>query len=307
MVMNIKQLTPLSVQQILVFSHVVDLQSFAAAARLMKVSTPTIWAQVRSIEKAYKCKFFKRVGRNVVPTQDALLLRETLQSVLNTLESSVKLINREGEGGITSLTIVTGIRMIMEELGTKLRYFHNAHPEVTLKLYHGDDMTAQEMLVEGKADLAMILEPPEDRKNSRLLFTPVYDLEYLLVLPPGHPLENMAFESLAQTVDYPFIVGHAGTYSRQSFDNALYREGLAGKLKITAETNNSALTINLVRQGLGLGVIAGISSGRLLDGLHTISLTKIFGKVRVVAVWKKGTVQPPVVNELLKIVKEPMS
>lgn len=76
----------LTVQQLRSFCVVFDKQSYSEAARSTGLSVPTIWEQVRKLEKRYSTVLFEKRGRRIQSTPAAELLYESLRPLLTGLE-----------------------------------------------------------------------------------------------------------------------------------------------------------------------------------------------------------------------------
>jgi len=149
----------LTVQQIRSFCMVVDRQSYAAAAKELDFSVPTIWEQVQALAKRYGVALFERRGRRIISTSAGRLLYQSFQSVLAGLDSTFELVREEAGEMPRQLTLVTGVRMMLEDLGKPLAEFHSRHPSIRLRLIHGDNRAAETLVRAGDADLALTLEP----------------------------------------------------------------------------------------------------------------------------------------------------
>ena len=278
----------LGVQQLRAFCVVYEKQSYAAAAAVLGLTVPTVWEQVRAVEKRYQSAFFVRRGRHIEATPAATLLFNALGPLLTGIDSTFQLV-REHEGSYPQrLTLVTGVRMMLEELVSPIKQFCRDFPQVSLRLLHGDDRTAEELVASGEADLALVLEPGPGVRKEGLCFQSAYEVAYLAILPQRHPLVEKAAPQLTDLLSWPLIVGHPGTSGRVLLEHALHREGVLDRLRIAAETDNSAFTIACVRAGMGIGIVAGSVAGFLTSKLVCCSLSRQLGRARIMFVCKQG-------------------
>ncbi len=278
----------LTVQQMRWFCQVFEQRSFAAVARKCGYSAPTIWEQVKRLETQYGEVLFERVGRNIRPTPAAEVLHEVLLPLLAALDSTFEQVReRRGTAPVT-ITVVTGMRMMLEELAPCFWEFRRQHPEVHLRLLHGDGKTAQNLVAEGTADIALTLEPGPEAPLGLVDCQRAYEISYLAIFPAKHVLAKKAKIRLQDIVNYPLIVGHRSTHSRMALDQALHREGLLDRQQIAIETDNSAFTVACVRAGAGVGVMAGQPNSPLTQGLQTRSLSHYLGQAYIVFLTKKG-------------------
>src|SRR5262245_15391823 len=125
-----KSADQLAVQQLRSFCVVFEKQSYAAAAEELKLAVPTIWEQVRTLEKRYDKQLFVRRGRRIEPTPAAGVLYQSLRTLLSGLDSTFDLLNEEGGHNPRTVTLVTGARMMLEDLGRPLKIFRDQFPRV---------------------------------------------------------------------------------------------------------------------------------------------------------------------------------
>jgi DNA-binding transcriptional LysR family regulator len=298
-----KPVDQLAVQQLRSFCGVCERRSYAAAARELGLSVPTIWEQVRTLEKRTGTTLFVRRGKRIEPTPAAEVLRHSLQSLLTGLDSTFELLREEGGDYPQKLTLVTGARMMLEDLGKPLKQFRDQYPHVCLRLMHDQALAVEQRIMSGEADLALTLEPGPGLVGRGVCSQRAYPIDYLAVLPRRHPLARKAAASLTELVRYPMIVGHSGTYGRQLLDQALHHEGLLEQMRVVAETDTSAFTIACVRAGMGIGIIAGRSRGILLRDLVTRPLTRQLGQAWIAFVWKRGRRLTTAVQTLMQLVR----
>lgn len=294
----------LAVQQLRSFCVVFEKQSYSAAAREVGLSVPTIWEQVRILEKRYRTVLFKRSGRRIQPTPAAALLHRALRGLLAGLDSTFELLREEGDAHSRSVTLVTGARMMLEDLGRPLKQFRDQHPNVCLRLLHGNRKTAEELIVAGEADLALTLEPGPGVGGKGACLERAYRIDYLALLPKRHPLARKPSLRLSDLAAYPLIVGHGGTYGRQLLEQALHHEGLSERVQIVVETDTSAFTVACVRAGMGIGIVAGQARGFLSRDLIARSLQRPLGQAWVAFLWKRGRHLTATVRTLMRLIRE---
>lgn len=289
----------LTIQQIQIFCEVFDCGSYAEAARRLGLTPPSLWAQVHLLERRYCVALFRKEGRRVVCTPDAQRLRDAFRPFLAGLESTFDIVGLTARGQPRTVRLVTGMRMALEELAAPLASFRRRHAEVSIRWLHADNMRAQELIAEGQADLAVMLEPTPERRNPHLEFRAAYCIEYLVVFPTQHRLARKRPLRLSDLVAEPLIVGHPETFVRRALDFAMHQRQTKNALHVVVETDNSALTIACVRQGMGVGIIAGREGGQLLRGLPVRSLRSTLGEARIVVAWKRGLILPDITVELV--------
>ena len=73
---------------------------------------------------------------------------------------------------------------------------------------------------------------------------------------------------------------------------------------MSAETDNSAVTIACVKAGLGIGVLAGAANGPQLRPLASRSLRKHLGQARIVSLTQKGRQSTGAMRRLLELIHD---
>jgi DNA-binding transcriptional LysR family regulator len=293
----------LAIRQLRAFCLVYRRQSYAAAARELGLSVPTVWEQVRMVEQQYGETLLERQGRRIRPTPMAELLYGVLQPLLAGFDSTFDLVREQAGEAPRTLTLVTGVRMMLEELGPALRSFQERHPRVLLQIAHGDDREAGRRIAEESADLGLLLEPRAGNVGAALSVEPAYEIEYLAVLSPRDPLARRRTLRLVDLASRPLIVGHPGTHARQMLEEALHRERLSGRMNVAVETDNSAFIMACVRAGMGVGIVAGQERGFLSRGLDVRSLRRPLGRARIVFLRKKGRQPTRAVGDLMECIR----
>jgi DNA-binding transcriptional LysR family regulator len=293
----------LAVQQLRSFCLVFERQSYSAAAREIGQSVPAIWEQVRSLEARYRTSLFQRRGRRIHPTPAAGVLYEALRPLLAGLDSTFELLSEERGEFPRTISLVSGARMMLEDLAPVLARFHARYPDVRLRLLHYNDKVAADLIVAGEADLALTLEPGPGVLGREVCVERAYPIEYLAVFPKRHPLAKAENLRLFDLAGYPLILGHPGTYGRQLLEQALHHEGVWERVRIVAETDTSAFTVACVRAGMGVGIIAGQAKGYLCRGLATRSLQPELGEAWIAFLWKRGKHLTTAVLTLLDLIR----
>lgn len=291
--------TDVSVQQLQTFRQVMQHGGYAAAAKVSHLSAPSVWQHIQSLERIYGVKLFDRIGRQVQPTDAANRLNEVVDQILVQLESTFAVV--QDSFSQESVRVVTGVRMLLEDLATPIAEFHKQFPN-RLELRHGNNRRAEELLLAGEADIALSLESGYQQESAQIHYEPAYLVEFFAVTKPRHAFAKAKTPSLGSLVEHDLIVTLPGTHGRNALDQALHKEGL--QANIAVETDNSAFTIACVRAGMGVGILAGRGGGELSKGLTKISLKQQLGQRQIVFMWRKGQILSEPILSLIEEVKQ---
>jgi DNA-binding transcriptional LysR family regulator len=294
----------LGLSQLRSFVAVCRLGGYAETARQLGVSTSTVWEQMRGLDRQLGVALLESAGGRVRPTPEGQQLLELVRPLLAGLESAKEVLHQQRGRPPEQITLVSGMRMLLEEVGEALARFRDRYPTVRLRCLYAEDRTIEALVGHGEADLGLMLEPgPGRAPDPALVYEPAYELEYVLVTPPRHPLARRRGLRLRDVARHPLVVGTPGTTSRRRIEEVFHHHGLLRALHIAVETNSAAMTLAYVRAGAGVGIAGGYRRGALAQGLGIRPLGRWFGAARFVFVWQRGAYAPPAQRELADLIR----
>jgi DNA-binding transcriptional LysR family regulator len=289
----------LSLTQLRSFAAVCLHRGYAAAARVLHLTSPAVWEQMQALERHYGVRLLERHGGGVRPTVQGERLLELIRPVLAGLDATRHVLQQEAGSAPKQLTLVTNLRVLTDELSRAARRFRDRHPGTRLRLFYTGIEEVEPRVLHDEADVAVTLEPGPDRPPPpAVAYEPAGAVSFLLVAPPRHPLVRTRALQLTQVVRYPLVLGEPGAYSRHRVQEVLHRHGLTGAADVVVETSSDEYTLSCVRAGLGVGITVGTGHGHLYHGLGVRPLTRWFGPARVGFLWKRGAYVPPVQRAL---------
>lgn len=155
-----------------------------------------------------------------------MALHRLLIPLLANLESTLEIVAEESQIVPKHVRIVAGARMMLEEIGESLNHFRKQHPDVKLRLMTADNRAAQGFVLDGKADMALMIEPPLDIMAQGITCERLYPIDYLAAFPARHRLIRKPDLTLHDLVDEPLIVGNPDTTGRRMLEQACFRLGI---------------------------------------------------------------------------------
>ncbi|RSY82022.1 LysR family transcriptional regulator [Sphingomonas koreensis] len=241
----------------------VDAGSLMKASERLHVAQPALSVHLANLEGELGTQLVKRSNRGIELTDDGRLLYDRAvimlrhhQETLNELKSRKnKTTGRVSLGLPSTLPALISAqlyRMVREKL-----------PEV--HLYIADTSTAAlfEWLQEGKLDLAVLFNLPE---NSGVDFTPLYVEEFCLVgKPQDKPVDaNITFEEM---IDFPLVLPCRSTVWRKVIDDVAERQNRDLRSVIETESFTALRAMAMSGECYTLlprsSVLDDIQSGRL--------------------------------------------
>lgn len=224
---------------------VLEAGSFSAAARLRRLTQPTLGRHIDQLERQLGAPLFLRSPRGLQPTDLALAFRQHLADMAAAAAAASRDVESlaSGEGGVVRVTVsdIVGIEVIPAMLAR----FRAAHPKVDVELAlsnRNEDLTRRD------ADVAVRMARPT--QNS-LVARKVGDLRLGFHAHPAYVEAN----GLPTTFDE--LEGHTLIGFDRTFPELA--TGLSVGRPITRElfayrTDNDVAQLAALRAGVGIGV-----------------------------------------------------
>ena len=241
----------------------------STAAETLFRSQPGISRQIREIEEEIGVQIFRRRTNKIEAlTPAGHEVVRVAERILQDIES-LRLIGKEySANDVGDLTVAT-----THTLPGVVEAFAKQFPGVRLTLRQGDPIQCCEMVVAGKADVAITTET--SRSYDDLISVPVYRLTRCIVAPRGHPIlkeKRLTLEKLSQ---YPIVTFGAEFSGGWVIEEAFARAGLKPNVVLSAV--DADVTKAYVERGLGIAVLATVAFDSAKDkNLRIVSASHLF-------------------------------
>ena len=290
-------------EQIRSFCRVARLGSFVAVASELGLSAPTVWRQVRALERECKARLLVRKGRAVVLTAEGRNALELLEPHLTGIDSVRELLQEKQTNAPRQLTVASTSMLFSDYLGEPLQEYAAAEPAVLLSLLNEPADQSLRHVLAGEADVGVVTYLPEEALDSQLEVEDLLELPWLLTAATGHPLSKRRGLKLSDLVEWPWIMPARETQPRRHLEQVLKREGLRDKVRVVLESRAFSLTQTYVALGLCVSLWYGGNPRRPAPGLWIRPATQWFGVTPVAIVTRKGSHLPAHVQAFLQIVR----
>lgn len=235
------------------FQAVMRYRSVTEAARSLGISQPAVSAALGRLEKDVGFALFRREGRNIVPTAEALLLDEEAVRALAgfaQLEDAAAAISAGQRG---TLTIATNPAPGIAWLPQAISRFRQVRPATNVRLLTRSSDHVRSMVSARAFDLGLA-EPPFDRSDVVLRR---YRFRMQCVLPADHALS--AYDEITPAL----LEGHDLIVTSQSHTSygALARafQSCGAVFQPVIECEFFTIAVNLVIYGAGICLADPIS------------------------------------------------
>ncbi len=241
----------LEVKHLRLVEAVATYGSLTNAGRYLNLTQSALSHQLNELERRLGTPLFHRVGRRLVPTYagDRLLRSATKTlAILRRTESSLKHI---ASGHEAVLRFSTGCYTTYHWLAPLLSEYATRCPKVEVQVIAEVTRMAYTALLAGKIDVGIVSGRDDDE---RFDFTPLFDDEIVLIVPPQHRLASRAF-----VVADDFVDEHVFVYTEPRSENALFRLFLDPAGVSPARVSAIALTeaiVEMVKAGIGVASLA---------------------------------------------------
>jgi LysR family nitrogen assimilation transcriptional regulator len=234
------------------FVRIAELGSITRAASHLRVAQPALTRQVQRLEDELGVILFTRVNRGVRLTEAGQKLLESATRILRDVERTSDEIR--AQDAHPSGKIILGITptlcpVLAPELFSRMRQHY---PMIELKVVHAGMVRLEEMIIDGRVDLALLSELSRSRA---IVSTRLAEEEMVLVTKPGtRPPGIVTAAELRRTT---LILGDG---LRAAMDALL--AGLGIDLQVEVELNDHETIRLMVQQGVGASILPHPSVAR---------------------------------------------
>ena len=236
--MNINQ------EQLIIFKTVIETGSFSAAARQLGKVPSAVSMSIANFEIDLNLKLFDRVGREPVPTAQALNLFEKTEQLLIEINQWKQHALALGHGLESSLNIVVVSELLHTQWTDYISLLEKQFPSLQINIFSAPQEDAQKMLLLGQAQLALMFE--REQLESYEQFVELKREVLVPVAATNHALAQFQQVSFEQILKSRQVVV-------ASRDKSIKPELLYSKQNWRTDNHHSACS--MIIQGLGWGVL----------------------------------------------------
>lgn len=223
------------------FAAVAEAGSFSRAAAALNLSQPALSRQVLLLEEQVGQRLLERHGRGANTTEAGAALLAHARGIFDLAERAQVDMRERQRSPRGRLTVGLPPRVAHVLTADLVERFHAEFPDAAITVVEGLSIRLREMLVAGRADLAIIFDPAH---------SPQLQLETLvrepMVLVSAKPLP--AKTRLADVVQRSLVMPSGPHALRQLLEEHTAPRGLP--LNIWAEVESVQTVLSLVARGL---------------------------------------------------------
>lgn len=221
--------------------------SIRKAASRLNVASSAINRQIIALEEEIGVPIFERLPRGLRLTAAGELYVEHIREVLKSyrrLEGRVRGLKTPQAGKVT---LATTVGLAAGPLPAMLSRFIDEHPRIHIRLRNDGPSTVPASLLSGEVDIGLGFNLPA---TPGLRTIASFNVPLGAVVPPRHFLARRKRIKLADLMNSPLVLAHAGSSLRDMIDLAL--APVAAPIEPIVETNSMEMLKKLVRGGTGI-------------------------------------------------------
>ena len=243
----------MELQQLRYAVAIAEEQSFTRAAQRCFVVQSALSRQIKSLESELGVRLFARTSRKVkvTPAGEAFVKQARLcLQAAERAKASAAAAHGQIRGSLTIGVIPT---VTAVDIAAVLGAFRRSYPEVGVHVRTGGSDEFLRRIAAGQLDVGVL--GLAEGVTPRSVQTRELSQERLVaVLSEGHRLAGRRRLRLKDLADEPFVDFPEGSSGREQSDLAFDRARL--RREVSLEVNTADLLTGLVRQGLGVALVA---------------------------------------------------
>ena len=281
----------IEVRQARYFLAVAETLHFGRAAEQLAMSQPPLSQAILQLERQLGVTLFDRSGRRVTLTETGRAFAADCRKLIAAAQHAQEVAIQAEAGLVGTLRIGVVTSALSEPLLSTFAAFRHARPRVDLQITEVDTASGQQALLQHEIDVAVI-RPSTPVRGLRI--QPWRHDEFVIALPPGHPLAAGAPSpvDLARFADAPWVWLRREA-SPDYHDQLMAICRTAGFSPDVRHLANSILTqLAMAASGLGVTLVPNVTVRQINPPAPYRPLTDRADIVELSLVYRDGAHEP---------------
>ena len=286
----------MELRQLAYFLAIAEEHNFTRAAQRIPIAQPAISQQIHRLEAELSETLFVRDRRGVRLTPAGEALLPHAQAMLASAGHA-----RDAVAAVSGLLrgrlAIGFVQPLPDRRFTGLLgAYHREHPGIELRLIEHETDALLAGLKAGELDAVLIGLGSYDRLPPDVMSRLVAREPAVAVVYPEHPLAGRGSITLGALRDSPMVALTSSSRQRSNLEAACRAAGFAPQ--IVAETSDLGVTLELIRQQIGVAILPQSALPQPQDTVVPLALTRPKLERRILLAWPTGT-SPPAVRAFL--------
>lgn len=286
--------------QLETFLAIAEHKSYSKAAVLLNVTQPTVTARIKNLENELLCQLFKRVGRDIILSQEGNVFFEYATSILTYMNHSKEVTNSSNSPNIRVGFSPGYSYSFIIELLTAIVPIDN----LGIRIIEGENSSSlNKQILSGEIDLVFTRNVMSHKPE--VISEYLFENKLVVVLAKTHPLANKEEITLDDLENETLI-----SYQRNSTLWTEIEQQLIGIPNIKRiEVDNNEMLKKIVESGLGIGITPSLGVDLVNESAlivkHIKEITNITNDVYV-QYRKNSIIAKPIKQIIYSIIKHEM-
>lgn len=231
--------------------------SMRKAGEVLHISSSSVDRQILHIEEEIGVPLFERQSQGLRLTaagEQVLHALRKWQNEMQSLQSRIEDLKGIRRGTVALATIEGAAS---EFVASAILEFHQRYPGVTFEVQVYGAQQVTETVLRGDVDFGLTINP---RLSPGLRILERRDFRIGAVLAPDHPLVAQSSVRLSDCMPYKLVIADTSLDLRVIVNQILARA--SAQPEVIASSNSILLMKELVRRGLGVGLLTKMDAGK---------------------------------------------
>ena len=237
-------------KQFRVFCHVARLGSITRAAEELGLGQPTVSQQVRALETELGTRLFERNGPHIALAAAGRSLYRIAMPLVEGMDALYGAFAERRRRVSGMLRIAAGQSSVAFLLPRFIHRFRTRYPDIRFRISRHAMSEAPRLLRAREVDLFFSGEKTNLADTDRYRVT---SFNFVLIVPPDHPLAGRDSVDLEEISSYPGVVPASGTPIRKIGELTASRLGV--KINVAVEAYGWGAIKRYVEAGLGVSIV----------------------------------------------------
>jgi DNA-binding transcriptional LysR family regulator len=272
----------MGIQQLKNFLVLCDTLNFRKAAEQINIVQPALSRQIQLLESEMGATLFNRSTGAVSLTEAGIFFQKEAQRILQDFDKTILRTAQLHKGEAGEVRITHSSSAMNTVVPSFLVRVKNKWPDLKTIAQETSNFQQMEMLLARKTDMGVapnIVLPPE--VGSKIL----YQENFVLILPVGHPLSKKKLTDLSVLKKETFILPQLSTGAGYVETILQIFQGFGFKPKVAHESAHSIAVLRLVEAGLGISIEPMSSVRGANMNIKMIELKNLPQKVVMTLFW----------------------
>ena len=240
----------MNIKQVKAFLSVAESLSFAQAANQLHLSQPALSLAIKGLEEALGGKLLTRTTRTIALTPEGDALVPIAKRLLAQWQDAEDEMKQRFALQLGKISIAAMPSFAGSLLPKAIQQYHQRFPNIQVAI---DDVLSDivvERVANNSVELGVTFEP---QHSEGLTFYPLYNDEFIAILPKQHPLASQQEVTWTTLLQHNFITLQRPSSVRKMIENTLKDANI--DLTVAFDAHQLTTVIRMVSEGMGVAVV----------------------------------------------------